>query len=113
MAWENASIPNQPTPAHSRISFTEQATPFPLHSLIGRMEAEDSHKRLLVVIGRGRRLAVQSHHDELKTILARQHGIGGEVRKTVGDVAAGILAGYNNPVSLLVLQASVQNLTSS
>jgi hypothetical protein len=85
--------------------------------LIDVMDNELLDKRLIVAVGRARRLAVQSHQDELKTILGRGYasGTGGgsasEIRKTVGDVAAGVLAGSKNTAALIVLQTADASLS--
>lgn len=84
--------------------------------LIDIMDHELLDKRLIVAVGRARRLAAQSHEDELKSILGGGHasGTGGSsssaIRKTVGDVAAGILAGSKNTAALIVLQTADESL---
>ena len=81
--------------------------------LIDIMDHELLDKRLMVAVGRARRLAGQSHEDELKSILGGGHasGTGGSsIRKTVGDVAAGILAGSKNTAALIVLQTADESL---
>ena len=74
--------------------------------------------RLIVLLGRSRRLAVEDHSLELKALSEEHHGfsgVGGEVRKTVGDVASAIIgyAGSNAgadmrsvDVGILVMQAT-------
>ncbi|KAF8272801.1 Sodium/hydrogen exchanger family-domain-containing protein [Lactarius quietus] len=59
----------------------------------------------IVVVGRSRRLAVEDHHAELRT-LEKEHGeVRADVQKTVGDVGtAFVMAGLN--ASLLVMQVS-------
>ncbi|KAG7095771.1 hypothetical protein E1B28_006476 [Marasmius oreades] len=47
------------------------------------------NRRTVVVTGRSRRLAVENHSMELKEAF---HGGGGDVRKTVGDVAAALMS---------------------
>lgn len=59
----------------------------------------------LVVLGRSRRMAVEDHNKELKMLIEAHGNVGGEVRKTIGDVATAlVVAGCN--VGLVVLQAS-------
>lgn len=72
------------------------------------MDVQLREKRLMVAVGRARRLAAQSHHGELATILSRVGGVaaGNDVRKTVGDVATGLLVGSINTATLIVLQAA-------
>ena len=104
MAWARHSAT---APEYPSIKFLEQSTPLPIHNVIDRVErlASAGQHRVLVVVGRGRRLAVESHHDELKVLFGRLP-VGGDVRKTVGDVCAGVLVGCTSPVALLVLQAA-------
>lgn len=59
----------------------------------------------LVVLGRSRRMAVEDHHKELKKLIEAYGHVGGEVRKTIGDVATALVASGCN-VGLIVLQAS-------
>lgn len=105
--------------ALSRISFEELSTPLPLHGVTEQVKelcnpvattTSDGAPtagpgKLLVVLGRSRRLAVENHHKELKE-LAEQYGtVGNEVKKTVGDVAtAFVLSGC--AVGLVVMQAA-------
>lgn len=116
LAWSRHSQPTIRTAAHGRIEFLEKATPTPIRMLIDVMDNELLDKRLIVAVGRARRLAAQSHQDELKTILGQGYasGTGGgstsEIRKTVGDVAAGILAGSKNTAALIVLQTADESL---
>ena len=118
IAWARHSAPQVRTSAHDRINFLHRATPAPIRSLIGMIDEDLQDKRLIVAVGRARRLAVQSHQDELSVLFhGRGHasGTGGgsasEVRKTVGDVAAGILVGSQstNPAALIVLQAAEES----
>lgn len=118
IAWTRQSRPTIPTAAHERVEFIERASPTPIRLLINMMDDEELlDRRLIVAVGRARRLAAQSHQDELKTILGGSgyaSGTGGgsvsEVRKTVGDVAAGLLAGSQNTAALIVLQAAEESL---
>jgi hypothetical protein len=113
MAWISYSSPVTPSPAHSRIEFIERSTPTPLHVLIEMMDVQLREKRLMVAVGRARRLAAQSHQDELGAILGRAGGVaaGNDVRKTVGDVATGLLVGSANTAALIVLQAAEETNT--
>ncbi|QRW16338.1 potassium/sodium hyperpolarization-activated cyclic nucleotide-gated channel 4 [Rhizoctonia solani] len=99
--------------ALSRITFVEDESPTPLAGILKQCSNEHdsavaSSKALLVVVGRGRRLAAESHTDELREIIAASNAsgtIGGEVRRTVGDVATAFVA-TGAKASLFVLQAS-------
>lgn len=65
---------------------------------------------MLLVIGRSRRLAVESHHNELAALIKdkdSRHGhkhLSGEFRKTIGDVASALVLGGIG-ADMLVLQA--------
>lgn len=98
--------------ALSRITFVEDSSPAPLAEVLRRCREEhnaatSSNKALLVVTGRGRRMAAESHTDELRVIIAGldTSAIGGEVRRTVGDVATAFVA-TGAKASLFVLQAA-------
>ncbi|KAG6840786.1 hypothetical protein C0991_004326 [Blastosporella zonata] len=106
IAWARYTTPsaeNTTSAALSRIAFRELSTPVPLHAMIS--EAESSRRvgsRLLVVVGRGRRLAVENHAKELKELMAEHGSVGSEVKKTVGDVATAlVVAGCGEGVVVL------------
>ncbi|KAI0786160.1 hypothetical protein C8Q75DRAFT_772491 [Abortiporus biennis] len=108
-----------------RITFDDLSTPTPLRSMIqqihihlprpqphSRPAGPSGKARLLVICGRSRRLAVESHDKELKVIMDEHKSstFGGLVSKTAGDTAAAvILSGIR--VDLVVLQAASRNLT--
>jgi hypothetical protein len=115
VAWERYAAPgvrdtSDPILAEalSRISFTELATPVPLHAVVQHSAASnlDSERRLLVVLGRSRRMAVEDHHQELKE-MAHDGGehVGTDVRKTIGDVASAFVMSRLQ-AGILVMQAS-------
>ncbi|KAG8952978.1 K(+)/H(+) antiporter [Tulasnella sp. 424] len=110
--------PNAIAPQHtpqvqdalSRITFTSQSSPRPLHSLVNKASEVAAEKRLIVVVGRGKRLAAESHQDEMKILLdeeqGRKHGgLGDELRNTLGDVATAFMVSRVS-AGLLVMQAS-------
>src|SRR6266550_3786415 len=90
----------------SRIDFVTKGTPGLLHTI-----AEEANnllkqdKELIVVLGRLRRMATESHAVELRQIMT-EHGssIGTSVAKTLGDVGASLVV-MNLNASLLVMQA--------
>jgi hypothetical protein len=88
--------------ALSRVSFTELASPRPLHAALSHIDAlldstdPRSKARVFVVAGRGRRLAAE--HGPAAAAAAA------EVRKTAGDVATAFVVARTQ-VGLLVLQA--------
>ena len=109
-AWQrhtSGSIPELEG-ALGRMTLSEEHTPLPLHAMLGAAEetaSRHAQSRLLVVAGRSRRLAVESHTIELQQILAeRNASVGSETIKTVGDVGSAFVAAKTN-ASLLVLQA--------
>jgi hypothetical protein len=69
-----------------------------------------SKKNIMIVVGRGRRLATEDHHNELKTLLAKGKSssihIAGGARKTLGDVGAAFVATGPPDASMLILQAA-------
>ncbi|CAK5283117.1 unnamed protein product [Mycena citricolor] len=106
VAWEKYATDE----TISRIDFREITTPIPLHAAIheSRMYHE-SHpsSRLLIVLGRSRRLAVENHAGELKELTDEYGAVGSEVRKTMGDVATAFVAAGTGS-GLLVMQAAKQ-----
>lgn len=63
-------------------------------------------RTLVVVIGRSRRLATETHHAELLQIVSeRGAGVGSDsVSRTLGDVGAALVTAQTN-ASLMVMQA--------
>jgi len=117
LVWNQMTSSSESQPpairsALSRITFVEVSSPAPLAEVLKRCNVEhgtatSSNKALLVVAGRGRRMAAESHTDELRGLIAglSTSSIGGEVRRTVGDVATAFVA-TGAKASLFVLQAS-------
>lgn len=111
--------------ALSRISFQEGSSPVPLSDCIERVtklsEGEQefgvkngSQKNIMIVVGRGRRLATENHHDELKSILSHAHPsrahVGGDARRTLGDVGASFVVAGPTNASLLVMQSAHKSM---
>ncbi|KAI0786158.1 Sodium/hydrogen exchanger family-domain-containing protein [Abortiporus biennis] len=109
-----------------RITFKDLPTSTPLHSTIQQIRTllphshatasgsgDTSTARLLVVCGRSRRLAVESHHQELKTILEeyKSSTYGVLVSKTAGDVAASVILSGTR-ANLVVMQASLDSTST-
>lgn len=90
--------------------FRAHASPTPLHAVIDEVHtqlgrAATAGQRVIVVLGRSRRMAVEDHHVELKGLVEAHGAVGGEVRKTIGDVATAlVVAGCD--AGLVVMQAS-------
>lgn len=78
------------------MEFLEEPSPTPLRTVLeraGKMSkaAAEERSRLLVLAGRSRRLAAENHHVELKVLVEEYGGVGGEVKRTVGDVATALV----------------------
>ena len=91
------------------IEFKTLLTPQPLSAAIQEATAATALSspgcKLMVVTGRSRRLAVENHRGELKTLMDEHGHVGAEVRKTVGDVAtAFVVAGVGS--GIVVVQAA-------
>jgi hypothetical protein len=88
--------PALPASVLARMDFQTTSSTHPLHIALSTVRelASKQHRRVLVVTGRSRRLAVETHAKELKDVMAEyaRHrqtvGVGSEVRKTLGDVAS-------------------------
>ncbi|KAM6489990.1 Sodium/hydrogen exchanger family domain containing protein [Amanita muscaria] len=133
LAWskytkqKNEQARNPASPM-TRVEFRELKTSTPLHTALdeasrpssldpernfdrGSPSVQDERqdieycRRVLVVVGRSRRLAVEYHGKELKDLMHKHGPVGSEVKKTIGDVgAAFIVAGCG--IGLVVLQAA-------
>ncbi|GBE79781.1 K(+)/H(+) antiporter 1 [Sparassis crispa] len=111
LLWAQYTSPSEPeiADALSRISFREEFHSKPLNAVLDSASAavaqHDDHARLIVVVGRSRLMAVESHDAELRELCAaRGASLGSEMPKTLGPVAAAFVAANTNS-SLLVLQA--------
>ncbi|KAF8686418.1 Sodium/hydrogen exchanger family [Rhizoctonia solani] len=84
----------------SNVAFKTISTPTPLRSIVSLVHTLGSKRRLISIVGRGKRLAVESHKDEMK-----EFGASGEMGKTAGDVAAALfVSDIKGPI--VVLQAA-------
>ncbi|QRV92391.1 Sodium/hydrogen exchanger family [Ceratobasidium sp. AG-Ba] len=94
--------------ALSRIAFKTNASAAPLHSIVAQAQALGTSRRLVSIAGRGKRLAVESHREEIVKMVEEsgaERGVANEVRKTAGDVACALLvSAVSGP--MLVLQAA-------
>ena len=98
-------------PALSRMTFSEVATPAPLHRVVEEAQglaasAVEDRARLVVLAGRSRRLAVENHATELKGLVEEHGGISGAVRRTVGDVATSLVVSGCR-ANVIVFQAAL------
>jgi hypothetical protein len=108
ITWTRYATAPSAAAEHSRVAFEELESPIPLHATLQRARLLQQHPQrpVMVVVGRSRRLAVENHHAEIRT-LETEHGgaVRADVRKTVGDVGtAFVMAGLDT--NLLVMQAS-------
>jgi len=116
LLWDRFALPSSShnatvVSALSRITFTKQDSAEPLHKVVELVEQASATltvgKNLVVMVGRSRRMAVESHTKELQQLISRKGTpIGSSVSKTVGDVGAALVASGTG-ASLLVLQAAV------
>ena len=93
----------------SRISFRSESAVRPLHRMfeLTNIEASRTSKPLLVVAGRSRRMAVESHKRELQQFVnERGASLASEVSNTLGDVASVFVVVGGN-ASLVVMQATL------
>ncbi|KAJ7246597.1 potassium:hydrogen antiporter [Mycena haematopus] len=116
LLWDRFTVPSSTrdetvTDALSRITFKTHESGEPLHKIVELVDVESrslsAGKNLMVLLGRSRRMAVESHGAELhKLIASTGASIGSSVSKTVGDVGAALVA-TRSRASLLVLQAAI------
>jgi hypothetical protein len=95
--------------AVSRISFQTESAVRPLHRMLelASNEASRTSNPLLVVAGRSRRMAVDSHKRELDRLFTdRGASLPSEVSNTFGDVASAFVVAGGN-ASLVVTQATL------
>ena len=97
------------TSALDRIDFSYQSSSKPLHAVLDKATSEvqrASGRTLVVVVGRSRRLATESHQAELRQIVG-ERGLttsSDSVPRTLGDVGAALVASGTS-ASILVMQA--------
>ncbi|KZT65834.1 hypothetical protein DAEQUDRAFT_814014 [Daedalea quercina L-15889] len=112
IAWTRYSSQQPPdsplASALSRISFSDIRTPAPLQTVIEYANnlsetAAERRAQPIIIVGRSRRLATENHHSEITQLIEQYGGSGGEVKKTVGDVAAALMIARCKP-DIVVLQ---------
>jgi len=96
--------------ALTRVEFSGMGTPKPLHAIVGRVneivDAMSERKtRVLVMVGRSRRLAVECHSAELKEVMRSGKPVGAEARRTIGDVGTALVVS-GVKAGVVVLQAA-------
>ncbi|KAF8638567.1 hypothetical protein AX17_002110 [Amanita inopinata Kibby_2008] len=94
--------------ALSRMRFDIKSSSLPLHTIVDLANNLTSGgQNLIVVVGRSRRMATESHQAELRKIISESGtSIGSSVAKTLGDVGTSMVA-MNVNAALLVMQAHV------
>jgi hypothetical protein len=94
--------------ALQRITFKSQTSATPLRRVVEIANAEITslNRATIIAVGRSRRLAVESHAIELTQIVATSSvPIGSEIPKTLGPVAAAVIASGVN-AGIIVVQAA-------
>jgi K+:H+ antiporter len=112
--WDRVTSPNssfdaEVSAALTRISLQSESAVQPLHRMLQLVEDEASRtsKPILVVAGRSRRMAVDSHTHELHELgKERNASLASEISKMFGDVASAFVVAERN-VSLVVTQATL------
>ena len=123
ITWERYARPTEGSDhppavidALTRVTFVEVTIPKPLHEVVQLSstqfeEASQEKRGLVVVLGRSRRMAVESHRLELREIMESTAGVqvGSEVKRTIGDVGTALVVSGCN-VGLVVMQAAGRHL---
>ncbi|KAI0638492.1 Sodium/hydrogen exchanger family-domain-containing protein [Trametes polyzona] len=100
-------MPEQFAPALARIDFAEEASNTPLHTILDiATRSLAGRGRLVIVAGRSRRMATDSHFEELRQLCVEHNAsLGSELPKVLGDVASAFVAAGSN-ASIAVVQAA-------
>jgi len=111
MSWEKYTSESSPYVVSPNVEMTSLRSPAPLEAFnnvartVYSQTVENVSGRMLIVVGRSRRLAVESHHAELTAMVkGGGHHLSGEFRKTIGDVASAIVIGGLR-ADMFILQA--------
>ncbi|KAG8214395.1 Sodium/hydrogen exchanger family-domain-containing protein [Butyriboletus roseoflavus] len=94
--------------ALSRMEFTDLSHALPLHALVQRAkQLRETHRRLLVVAGRSKRLVQEGLEGELKQLVEERKYMDHEmVRNTVGDVATAFVVAAGAQSGVIVVQGT-------
>ncbi|KAF8645928.1 hypothetical protein AX16_007472 [Volvariella volvacea WC 439] len=107
--YTNPDSASPQLPALGRITFSTQQTTHPLRTILDIATQQHSSlegKTLLIVAGRSRRMAPESHTAELTKLIAESGStIASTVPRTLGDVGAALVA-TNTHASIIIMQAS-------
>ncbi|KZV90004.1 hypothetical protein EXIGLDRAFT_838110 [Exidia glandulosa HHB12029] len=109
-----STLPAELQAGLARMHFSTERTPAPLATAVRLLrsattEEEDTRtqRRVFGIVGRSRRLAVESHREELAEMLASGDiPLSSDVRKTLGDAASAVVASDLH-VGVVVVQASL------
>ncbi len=105
--YASGSVPEL-ADALGRIAFSHEMRTEPLHAVLesaATVFAQHAPSRPLVVVGRSRRLAAETHAAELRGVLAEKNAtLSTDFVKTMGELGAAFVA-LNLQAGLLVLQA--------
>ncbi|EJF62314.1 cation/H+ exchanger [Dichomitus squalens LYAD-421 SS1] len=103
----SASAGPEAAAVRARMTFVEEASAQPLHRAVELHARSPTRGRQIVVAGRSRRMAVESHEVELQKLAgARGAALGSELPKTLGCVACAFVVAGPGHASLLVVQAA-------
>ena len=111
LTWAQFTNPMTTNP---RVTFHTETTLTPLTAVVDMIKAEAtlralSSKTMIVLVGRSRRMAVESLYGEFHALIAKSaSSISSSLPKTLGDVGAAMVATSVN-ASLLVLQAAPES----
>jgi len=118
LAWSKYTAPTDTINANNRafryalarIHFSDAHSPVPLHAALQHAcTLRETSPRLLIVAGRSRRLAKESHHGEMKLVLeTHRPGMRLEgLRTTIGDVGTAMVVGGSASAVVVVQAANV------
>lgn len=118
LAWSKYVAPTDAANANNRalryalarIHFSDAHTPVPVQAALRHVRAlRETSPRVLIVAGRSRRLAKESHHGEMKLVSETYRpGVRLEgMRKTIGDVGTAMVVGGSASAVVVVQAANV------
>jgi len=114
LQWDKYAQKDTTDPAEldalSRINFVTKTSPQLLHTLAEETNnLVNAGNDVIVVLGRSRRMAAESHAAELREVI-KEYGssIGASLAKTLGDVGASLVV-MNVHASLLITQSRKSN----
>lgn len=118
MRWSEYASPTKTSDeilsaALARIKFSDISTQEPLHAINQQAaslysSSTSNGMRLVTIVGRSKRLAVESHTKELGQLMSEpaHHKVSSDVRKTLGEVPTAVVSAGGN-FGVMVVQASI------